>query len=414
MASKLFKAARIFTPPDLGRPLAGGEMGSLLCYDPGALLCRDGLIAAVGPQDEVLALSGAREADQVVDCRGAVMLPGLVDPHTHACFIEAREAEFGQRIGGVSYLDILAGGGGILNTVQSVRAAGEDELLAATLAHLNAAMRTGTTSMEIKSGYGLGLEHELKMLRVIGEAGRLCPLTVAPTFMGAHAVPPEYKDDPDSYVDAICREMIPRVARLDLARFCDVFCEKGVFGLEQTRRILDAAKAAGLAPKLHADEVHDLGGAALAAEVGAVSAEHLLAAGDEGIKAMAAAGVVAVLLPGTAFCLQKPYARARDMIAMGLAVALATDLNPGSCYMESMPLVMALAVLNMGMSPEEALCAATVNAAHACGLGQSAGCLAPGRMADLILTEGQGPAALAFHPGGVVVRAVYKLGERLV
>ncbi len=414
MASKLFRSARIFTPPDLGRPLAGEEMSSLLCFDPGALLCRDGLVAAVGPEDEVLALPGAREAEQVVDCGGAVMLPGLVDPHTHACFLTPREAEFGQRIGGAPYLEILAQGGGILSTVRSVRSASEDDLLAATLAHLDAAVRQGTTSMEIKSGYGLSLEAELKMLRVIGQAGRQSPLSVVPTFMGAHAVPPEHKSDPEAYVDLLCRQMIPRVARLGLAGFCDVFCEKGVFGVEQTRRILTAAKSAGLSPKLHADEVFDLGGAALAAELGAVSAEHLLAAGDAGLKAMAAAGVVAVLLPGTALCLQKPYARAREMISLGLAVALATDLNPGSCYIESMPLVMALSVLNMGLSPEEALCAATVNAAFAIGLGEAAGCLAPGRMADLILTEGEGPAALAFHPGGPVVRAVYKLGERLV
>ena len=245
------------------------------------------------------------------------------------CFAEARESEFELRISGTPYLEILKKGGGILSSVRSVRAASEEELYARTRRNILSALRFGTTTVEIKSGYGLDTANELKMLKVIDRVSRSLPLDIIPTFLGAHAVPEDYRDKPDKFVDLIIDEMLPAVVKQSIARYCDVFCEHGVFTLNQSERILKAAGAAGLGVKLHADEVHDLGGAGLAAELNAVSADHLLAANSTNIQRMAAAGVVANVLPATAYSLRKTYAPVRDMIAAGLPVALATDCNPG-------------------------------------------------------------------------------------
>jgi imidazolonepropionase len=377
------------------------------------LLCEEGRILAVGPSGEVLAAAGGRRPELETDCGGQCLVPGLVDPHTHLCFAETREEEFVLRMQGTPYLEILSRGGGILSSVRAVRAASQADLEAATLGRLRSALSLGTTTVEIKSGYGLDTDSELKMLRAIHGAAGQTPQDIVATFMGGHAVPPEHRQDPEAYVSLLVEEMIPAVARTGLARFCDVFCEQGVFSPAQTRRILLAAREAGMGLKVHADEVHDLGGAALAAELGAVSAEHLLAAGDAGLQAMAAAGVMAVLLPGTALCLRKPYARARAMMDLGVPVALATDCNPGSCYCESMPLAFALAVLNMHMTVEEALVAATLNAAYAIGTAHRVGSLEPGKQADFLLLDGRSPAILAYHTGVSPVTAVYKRGERV-
>ena len=415
MSVSLFRNARIWTPPHTGRALGGQQQGSAESWEKGALLCRDGRIALVGDEAAVLkslAAQGAPAVQAEMDCGGRCMIPGFVDPHTHLCFVKPREREFLARLGGQDYLATLRAGGGILSSVESVRAATEEQLFAATLSRARSALRLGTTTIEVKSGYGLSLEPELKQLRAIRRVAGEAPPRIVATFLGAHAVPAEYKGREEGYVDLIVNEMIPAVARQGLARFCDVFCEQGVFELSQSRRILQGARAAGLGCKLHADELHDTGGAALAAEMGAASADHLLASSDAGLRAMAFAGIVAVLLPATAYSMRKPYARARAMMGMGLPVAIASDCNPGSSYTESMPFVFGLAVLQMGLSVTEALTAATLNAAYALGLGDEVGSLTVGKRADFLILDGETPGILAFRPGIAPIDEVFVEGTR--
>ena len=315
------------------------------------------------------------------------------------------------RLAGKSYLDILKAGGGILSSVRNVRSASEEDLFRFSRQLLATTLHYGTTTIEIKSGYGLDTATELKMLHVIGRLRRETPQSVVPTFMGAHAVPEEYRSNPDGYVALLLNEMLPSVR--ELAAFCDVFCEEGVFSVEQSRVILQRAKELGMKLKIHADEVHDLGGAALAGEVKATSAEHLLAASGEGIDALAQSGVIAVLLPATAYSLKKNFARARTMIEKKVPVALATDLNPGSCFCESMLFVVSLAVMGMNLTPEEALVGATLNGAWAVGMEEEVGSLEPGKLADFIVLDGESPAALAYASGSRPVRSVLKAGERV-
>jgi len=411
MIRKLFRNANVFTPSDPGEPLAAVTQGQVRRIENGAILCKDGVIEAIGEEREVLATLSLQDLEMEVDCRGLCVIPGFVDPHTHLCFAQSREKEFTLRMEGADYLEILRRGGGILSSVRAVRAASEEELIALTLSRALSALQLGTTTVEIKSGYGLDTETELKMLRVIDVIGREAPLDVLPTFMGAHAVPEEYSKSPDAYVNLLIEEMIPAVSDQGVARFCDVFCEKGVFSVDQSRRILKAAGEAGLGLKIHADEVHDLGGAGLAAELKATSAEHLLAASDRNLRAMAERGVIGVLLPGTAYSLRKPYAPARKMVDFGVPLALATDCNPGSCYTESMPFIFGLAVLNMHLSVNEALVGATLNAAYALHMAKEVGSLDAGKCADFLLLDGDSPAILAYHAGVSPVVEVYKRGE---
>jgi imidazolonepropionase len=410
---KLIRNARIFTPTDKGVAAAGPAQAELRHFPQGALLVNNGLIAGIGDEQGLIANLKPADVDEEIDCHGNCLIPGFVDPHTHMCFAATREAEFVQRLGGTPYLEILRQGGGILSSVRAVAQASEDELYAMTRKHALRALALGTTTVEIKSGYGLDTANELKMLRAIRRVSRTTPLDVVPTFLGAHAVPPAFADNPDAYVSLLIDEMLPAVKAEELADQCDIFCEKGVFSIAQGRRLLQAAQALGMAVKIHADEVNDLGGAALAAELNAVSADHLLAANEDGMGKMAAAGVVATLLPATAYSLRKPYARADMMLAKGVAVALATDCNPGSSFTESMPFVIGLAVLNMGLSPAEALTAATLNAAYAIGMAARVGSLDVGKQADFLLLEGESPAILAYHAGVSPVTAVYKRGEKV-
>jgi len=369
------------------------------------------MIEAIGHEQDVLATLSALDVDVEVNCGGYCVIPGFVDAHTHMCFAGRREEEFIQRLEGMEYLEILRRGGGILSSVRAVRATTEEELLAVALRHARSALRFGTTTLEIKSGYGLDTESELKMLRVIERIGRETPIDVVPTFMGAHAVPEEHAANPEDYVGIIVRETLPAVAKQAIARFCDVFCEEGVFNADQSRRILEAARRAGLELKIHADEVHDLGGAALAADLQTTSAEHLLRANDTGLRAMAQAGVTGVLLPATAYSLRKDYAPARKMVELGLPVAVATDCNPGTAYTESMPFVFGLAVLNMRLSAAESLVAATLNGAYAIGMAGRAGSLEIGKNADFLLLDGDSPAILAYHAGVSPVVRVFKRAE---
>ena len=410
MTAKIYKNARIFTPVDSGKPCPGEAQGHIAQYPNGALLVRNGLIEAVGEESDVLKDSTNDSQAEAYDCEGRCLIPGFVDPHTHSCFAKLREEEFELRAAGTPYLEILKKGGGILSSVEAVEKASVEELYQKTQTHVVRAMSLGTTTIEIKSGYGLATDPELKMLEAIGKVAKNTPLDVVATYLGAHAIPPSYKENADDFISLLIEESLPAVKQQNIAQYCDIFCEEGVFSIAQGRRLLTAAKDMGMRVKIHADEVHDLGGAGLAAEIGAISADHLLAASDKNIKAMAKSGVVANLLPGTAYSLRKSYARARDMIAMGLPIALATDCNPGSCYTESMQFIFGLAVLNMNMSPAEALTGVTLNPAYSLGLGGKVGSLDVGKQADFLLLDGESPAILAYHAGVSSVHSVYKKG----
>lgn len=368
---------------DAQAPRTGRGMGDLPALGEAAVGIREGRIAFVGPWKEV---RGAG-ASQRLDARGQTLLPGLVDPHTHVPFLGDRSGELVMRLQGKSYMDIGRAGGGILSTMRHVREASEGDLERAGRAAAARFLGHGVTTFEGKSGYGLETEAELRQLRALASLRHRGPQKVVSTFLGAHFVPPEYRHLNAEYVDLLCEEMLPAVAASRLAAFCDVFCEDGAFTLEESRRVLLAGKELGLFPRIHADEIVDTGGAALAAEVGAVSADHLMAASDDGIAAMAAAGVCATLLPGTSFYLRKAYAPARKFIDAGCPVALSTDCNPGSSYTTNLLNVATLAVFGMGMMPEEALWAVTLNAAYALRAHAEVGSVAPGKRADLTLWD---------------------------
>ncbi|WP_308633885.1 imidazolonepropionase [Paenibacillus silvisoli] len=391
---------RLVTPPG-SVPRYGGEMRSVSEIEHAAIAIRGDRIALFGPQGDVLTQLNGAEIVETLDAGGRMVTPGLVDPHTHLVHGGSREHELSLKRSGVPYLDILAQGGGILSTVKATRAASEQELYDKARKSLDIMLLNGVTTVEAKSGYGLTLEDELKQLRVAKRLHEEHPVDVVPTFMGAHAVPPEYKGRPDEFVELLVNEMLPEVARKGLAEFCDVFCEQGVFTAPQTRRILQQGKRYGLIPKIHADEIETLGGAELAGEIGAISAEHLLAASDEGLRMLAVNGVIPVLLPGTSFNLGlKQHARAREMIdTHQLPVALSTDYNPGSCPTESIQLIMMLASLNLRMVPEEIITACTINASAAIGRAHDIGSIEAGKRADLTLFDVPNIAYLPYHFG---------------
>ena len=403
--------AEVATPR--GSASAGGADQARVERLPGAVvLCREGRIAFVGAEEELRRRFGPLPDAERLDGRGGTLLPGFVDPHTHLPWAGDRAEEFAQRLAGKTYLEIAAAGGGILSTVRATRQASEEELVERVRRRLDQMLLLGTTTAEAKSGYGLNLEDELKQLRAIRAASDAHPVDLVPTLLAAHEIPPEHRDARGRYVDLVCEEIVPATAEAGLARFCDVFCEEGVFTPEESRRVLMAGRAHGLAPRLHADEFVDSGGAELAAELGALSADHLVAASGRGIEAMAAAGVTAVLLPGTSFFLMKhSWAPARRLIEAGVPVALATDCNPGSSHTESMPMVFVLAVYELGLSIEEALVAVTLNAACCLGLGDEIGTLEEGKRADLVLLDEPSLFHLAYHFGGNPVAAVVKGGR---
>jgi imidazolonepropionase len=391
-------------------PKTGPAMSELAIIHDGAIWVEDGMIRKVGTTAEVMAELD-RTPDQVMDASGRCVLPGFVDPHTHFLFAGHRAEEFSWRLRGDTYMEIMERGGGIVNSVQATRQASPEELFAAGWRRLSSMLSFGVTTVEGKSGYGLDTDTELKQLAVMAKLNREHVVEIVPTFMGAHAVPPEFKGRTDEFVDYLLKNMLPAVAASKLAEFCDIFCEKGVFSVEQSRKLLLEAKRLGLNSKVHADEIVTLGGAELAAEIGALSAEHLLHASDEGIRQMAAAGVIAVLLPATAFCLREPYARARFMIDQGVPVALATDFNPGSCFSESIPLVIALAALYMQMTPAEIVTALTINAAAAVGRADRVGSLEVGKQADFVVLEHPSHLFLPYHAGVNCVDTVVKRGQ---
>ena len=349
-----------------------------------------------------------------LDAGGAFVTPGWVDAHTHLVFGGWRQHEIPLKLKGASYLEILQAGGGILDTVRQTRALSEDALFARASAFLDEQLRFGVTTTEIKSGYGLDLEHELKQLRVIRRLNETHAMDVVATCMAAHAVPPEYAGRTDAYVDVVCGEILPRVAEEKLAQYCDVFCETGVFSVVQSRRVLETARSLGLGLKIHADEITALGGALLAGELGAISAEHLIATDDSGISALSAGNVTACLLPQTSLYLNKSFACAREMISRGVAVAVASDFNPGSCPSLNLQLSANLAYLRHRMTPEEILTALTLNAACAIGLGERLGSIEPGKQADLTFWNADGMELLCYRMGSNQVKAVVKRGKVVV
>jgi len=343
------------------------------------------------------------------------VLPGFVDPHTHLPFAGWRAGEFVERLRGATYETIAAGGGGILSTVRETRRAGIDDLVLLGRERCDRMLAHGTTTAEAKSGYGLTFEDELKQLRVVRRLHEIHPIDLVPTFLGAHALPPEFRDDREGYLREVTGRMIPEVAREGLARFCDVFVEHGAFTVEEGERVLRAAASHALVPRVHADQRSDGGGAALAARLGAASADHLDHTGEAGIAALAAAGTSAVLLPGAAFFLRDGHdAPARRLIEAGVPVALATDFNPGTCPTEVMPPILSLACLRLGMDPAEAITAATLNAAHALRLADRIGSLEVGKMADLQIVEVPDHRHLAYRFGGNFCRTVVKEGRIVV
>jgi imidazolonepropionase len=396
------------------RPRTGRAMQEVGVIPDGAVAVADGQIVAVGSTHEVRALAQPSATTRRIDAGGRVVLPGFVDPHTHLVFAGSRADEFEARLRGATYQQIAAAGGGILNTVAATRAASEAALVELGVARLDRMLACGTTTAEVKSGYGLSVDDELKLLRVAHRLSSRHAVDLLPTVLAAHAVPAEYASNPEAYVSLIVQEILPAVADEDLAEFCDVFIDVNAFTTAQARTVLEAGDELGLVPKLHADEFGDFGGARLAAELGAVSADHLLRASEDGLSAMARSGTVAVLLPGTSFFLGIPFAPARRIIDLDVPVALGTDFNPGTSPTWSMPAMIVLACVGMKLTPAEAIVAATINAAWAIGAQEEVGSLEPGKAADLVVVDVADYRELAMPLGAAPVRQVVKRGDVVV
>jgi len=413
-ASLLIQNARqvLTLRSDQKGPRTGEQMEDVGIIEDGAVAVSEGRIVAVGKTEEVLGQIKVDKHAKVVEAKDKVVLPGFVDCHTHPVFAATREEEFEMRIKGKTYQEIAKTGGGIKSSVRALRSKSKQELVQLTLPRLDRMLSYGTTTIEAKSGYGLSLEDEIKMLEVIKELNRIHPVDLVPTFLGAHEVPEEYKDRRKEYMELITQRMIPEVAKRKLAVFCDIFCEKGVFDIEESRKILTAAKNNGFKLKLHADQLSALGGAKLASQVGALSADHLEFIDDEGIQMMRDAGVIGVLLPGACFGLgMKDYPPARRMIDEGVPVALATDFNPGSSMTESMPIILSLACQMMRMTPAEAVVASTINSAYAVDMEEKIGTIEMGKKADLVIWNVQNYKEIPYHYGVNLVDQVIKNGK---
>jgi imidazolonepropionase len=406
----LLHASQLVTLFGPKRPRVGNELGELGIIRDGGILIRDGKIDVVGKSDEI-----EKKADgaEIVDLGGRVVSPGFVDAHTHLVFAGNRLEDFERRARGETYEQIAKAGGGIWSTVEKTRAASDHELFTQAKKHAEWFLKCGTTTVEAKSGYGLTLNDELKILRVIQRLSKQTPLEIVPTFLGAHAVPRD--TSADKYINLVINEMLPRVAKEKLAEFCDVFCERGYFDVEQSRKILIAAKELGLKLRGHVDQLTNSGGAKLMAELGARTADHLEKTDEQGIAALKAAGVQPVLLPGSVYALgSTSYPRAREMIEAGLAIVLATDFNPGSSPTPSMPMILSLACTQMKMSPAEAITAATINAAYSLNRGDQIGSLEPGKLANFAVFDCEDHRELAYWFGIPQTHAVYVRGQKVV
>jgi len=393
-------AAELITLKGVNRPRTKKQMSELSIIKNGSIAIKKDKIIAVGKNLKY-------KAKQVIDGTGKTVMPGFVDPHTHLVFAGSREFELEMKLNGISYMEILKRGGGIFYTVNQTRKASEEKLFEQSKKRLDAMLSYGTTTCEAKSGYGLDTKNEIKILNVQKKLNEKHSMDIVSTFMGAHAIPKDRQ--PDDYVDVVIGDMLPKVK--GLAKFCDVFCEKGVFTVEQSKKILMAGKKYGLTPKIHADEIVDTGGASLAAKTGAVSADHLLKSSKKGLNEMAKKGVIGVLLPGTPFSLMiQEYAYARNIIGLGVPVALATDLNP-NCWTENMQFIIQLACLNMKMTPSEAITASTFNAACAIKMNDKIGSLEKGKQADIILLDCPTHNFIPYHFGVNLVETVIKKGK---
>ena len=409
----IHSAGQVCVVPGPDGPQRGDALGELGLIEDGAVAVREGRIVAVG---KTAVLRAHYTADETLDANGCCLIPGFVDPHSHLPWVGDRAGEFEQRIAGASYMEIMAAGGGIMSTVRQVRQATVEQLVAENLPRLDRMLRLGTTSLEAKTGYGLSVEAELKQLEAIVALDAQHPIELTPTFLPAHAVPAEYRGRTDDYVDLVIAEMLPAGARWmrenGRSLFCDVFCEEGVFDLAQTRRILERAKALGYGLKVHADEFVGLGGTKLAVELGAISADHLVQTPAADIAALGQGNTIAVGLPGTPFGLgHSHYTPAQEILAAGGALALATDCNPGTCWTESMQMVIALACRYMGLTQAQALAAATLNSAHAIGRGAEVGSLEVGKQADMLILETADYRHLGYRFGGNLVQTVIKKGR---
>ncbi len=400
----------LVTPVDNGSPLSGKEQSNVeIIHNAAILVNGEGKIVDYGKRDDVLKRYTLTPSTYVISGKGKTAIPGLVDPHTHLVYKGCRHWELERRLSGESYIDILKKGGGILSTVKNTREATEEDLYSLALKRLSIMLSYGTTSVEIKSGYGLSVDEEEKILRVVNKLRNNVKQKIARTFLGAHAVPVEFRDNPEGYVNLLIEKMLPRFK--ELADYVDVFLEDGAFNYEQTERILRASLSLGYRIKLHADEITDSKGACLAASLGAESADHLLYASDECLLKMRDSGTIGVLLPSTAYFLRKPFADARKMINLGVPVAIATDHNPGTSPLYSQALNMSFAVFFMGMMPAEALVAATLNAAYAIGLGKEVGSISKGKRADIVLLDAHSYMHLFYETGHNLVSTVILGGE---
>ena len=387
-------------------PVKGSAMREIEIITGGAIGVKDGKVGWMGSTAEAKEMQAVKK----IDAEGKLVTPGLVEAHTHLVFVGSREKEMALKQQGVNYLDILEAGGGILSTVYATRNATFDDLLKKALFHLDRMLMHGITTVEAKSGYGLDRETELKQLEVVKAATEKHPIELVSTFMGAHAIPPEYKENPEDFLTKM-RGLFSEIKERNLAEFVDIFTETGVFSVEQSRQFLQAAKDTGFRVKIHADEIDSLGGTELAVELGAISAEHLAATSDEGIKKLASSDTVGVILPGTSFYLgADSYARAREMIDAGAAIAISTDFNPGSSVTENIQLIMSIAALKLKMTPAEIWHAVTTNAAHAIGRSETAGTLAIGRQADIVIWDVPNHLYIPYHYGVNHVNTVLKNG----
>ncbi len=385
----------------------GSKQGQNIKLIDAAIAVEDGIIKEITQGGKL----PAGDFDQVIDAEGKLVTPGLVDGHTHLVFGGYRQNEIPMKLAGAGYLDILRAGGGILDTVRKTREATFEELYDKSAAFLDEMVSFGITTCEAKSGYGLDMENEIKMLEVIKALGENHPADIVPTFMGAHAIPPEYEGRGDEYIDMMCNELIPEVRRRGLAEFCDVFCEDSVFDSAQSKKYLEAARAQGFELKIHADEIEDIGGSKLAGQLQAVSAEHLIAAGEEGMDSMAEGGTTAMLLPATSFYLGKTFAPARTMIEKGIPVCIASDFNPGSCPSLNLQLAINLGYLRYKMTPEEILTAVTINPACAINRGELVGTLEEGKQADIVIWNAPDMEMLCYRFGSNLAQTVIKKGE---
>ena len=408
MQKMIVKNIGMLATPEGKTARRGPEQGQIRVLKNAYVEIEDGLVTKIGTDapDE----TGA----QVIDAGGKLVTPGLVDAHTHLIFGGWRQNELGLKLHGATYLDILAMGGGILSTVNVTRAATEEELTEKAREALDEMLSLGVTTVEAKSGYGLDLDNELKQLRAIRRLNETHPVDLVSTFLGAHAVPKEYKEDREGYIRLLCEEVIPAVAEEKLAEFCDVFCETGVFSAQESQTILEAGKRYGLIPKIHADEIDPIGGSQLTEAVGAISAEHLIVCPPEGIAAMAKAGTVACLLPATSFYLGSTFAPARAMIEKGVAVAMASDFNPGSCPSLNLQFVMNLGCLRYRLTPEEVLTAVTLNGAAAIRRADRLGSLEVGKQGDLVIWNAEDLNYICYRMGSNLVNTVIKKGQKII